>query len=176
MPEMPLLGDVPEWRSANLPSRIVTGEIELDGLPEEGGEQENVWQALMEALTHLLSVDISRIALPNQNRRVQRRGQKNVFEIVGEASQAGALSEVLKSRNLASQLSSQLSRDYSMNITAQVLGGDFAESLVKRPVGEIWEEVCTHALAPHSLAYTAFDSYCSHPCHAVPSTLPVPHG
>jgi len=130
---------------------IVTGEIELDGLLEEGGEQENVWQALMEALAHLLSVDISRIALPNQNRRVQRRGQKKVFEIVGEASQAGALSDVLKSRNLALQLSLQLSRDYNMNVTVQVSGGDVAESLVKRPEGEIWEEVYTHALLTHLL-------------------------
>ena len=56
-----------------------TGEIELTGLPEEGGED-----AIRQALADLLGVDISQIVLPEQARRQQRRAvaRKFVFEIV----------------------------------------------------------------------------------------------
>ena len=114
----------------------VTGEIELDGLPEEGGEE-----PVRQALADLLDVDISQIVLPDQTRQMQRRGRTIVFEIVADASRAASMSEVLKSAKLAASLSSQLSQDYNMSISVLVSGGNVAESSVTMPQGEIWEEV-----------------------------------
>ena len=115
-----------------------TGKIQLAGLPEEGIED-----AVRQALADLLGVDISQIVLPEQARRQQRRGAARtiVFEIVGDAAQAAELAADLKTGNLAAQLSSQLSQTYNMNISAQVSGGDVAETAEKRPEGEEWEEV-----------------------------------
>ena len=115
-----------------------TGEIELTGLPEEGGED-----AIRQALADLLGVDISQIVLPEQARRQQRRAvaRKFVFEIVGDTAKAAELAADLKTGNLAARLSSQLSQTYNMNISAQVSSGDVAETAEKRPEGEEWEEV-----------------------------------
>ena len=115
-----------------------TGEIELAGLPEEGGED-----AVRQALADLLGVDVSQIVLPEQTRRRQRRAAARTikFEIIGDSTKATELAADLKTGNLAAKLSSQLSQTYKMNITAEVSGGDVAETSDKRPEGEAWEQV-----------------------------------
>jgi hypothetical protein len=115
-----------------------TGEIELTGLPEEGGED-----AVRQALADLLGVDVSQIVLPEPTRRRQRRAAARTirFEITGDATEAAQLAADLQTGDLAAQLSSQLSQTYKMNITAQVSGGEFEETSEKRPEGEKWEEV-----------------------------------
>jgi hypothetical protein len=115
-----------------------TGEIELAGLPEEGGED-----AVRQALADLLGVDVSQIVLPESTRRRQRRAAARTirFEITGDATKAAQLAADLQTGNLAAQLSSQLSQTYKMNITAQVSGGEVEEASEKRPEGEEWEEV-----------------------------------
>jgi hypothetical protein len=115
-----------------------TGEIELTGLPEEGGED-----AVRQALADLLGVDVSQIVLPEPTRRRQRRAAARTirFEITGDATEAAQLVADLQTGDLAAQLSSQLSQTYKMNITAQVSGGEFEETSEKRPEGEKWEEV-----------------------------------
>jgi len=115
-----------------------TGEIELTGLPEEGGED-----AVRQALADLLGVDVSQIVLPEPTRRRQRRAAARTirFEITGDATEAAQLAADLQTGDLAAQLSSQLSQTYKMNITAQVSGGEIEETSEKRPEGEKWEEV-----------------------------------
>jgi len=115
-----------------------TGEIELAGLPEEGGDE-----AIREALAKLLGVDVSQIVLPESTRRRQRRAAARTikFEIIGDATKAAELAADLQAGNLAAALSKQLSETYKINITAQVSSGDVAETAEKRPEGEEWEEV-----------------------------------
>ena len=119
----------------------VTGEVELSGLPEDGSDDQ-----VRQALAKLLKVDVSMIVLPDSTqarRRWYRRSGARVikFAIVGDATQAAALAADLQSGSLASQLSSQLSADYGLNISAQVSGGNVQESTTERPEGEEWEEV-----------------------------------
>ena len=116
----------------------VTGTVELAGLPKEDGED-----AVRQALANLLGVQISQIVLLDQSRRHQRRSTSRpiVFEIVGDTSQVASLAEDLKDGNLASQLSSQLSKQYAMNITVTVSGGAVAQTLEKTHAGEKWVEV-----------------------------------
>lgn len=114
----------------------VTGEVELSGLPEDGSDDQ-----IREALAKLLKVDVSMIVLPDST-PARRSGARVIkFEIVGDTTQAAALAADLQSGSLASQLSSQLSADYGLNISAQVSGGNVQESTTKRPEGEEWEEV-----------------------------------
>lgn len=112
----------------------VKGEVQLAGLPEDGGKD-----AVRQALAKLLGVDVSQIVLPEDQRRTGT--QTILFEIVGDATTAAALANDLKSGNLASKLSSQLSTQYKMNVSVEVSGGDVAEPTVKRPEGEVWEQV-----------------------------------
>jgi len=98
-------------------AKRVSGEIELTGLPE-GKEGE---AAVRQALADLLGVDVSQIVLPEAEAdRRQQNARKVVFEITGTAGAAAALNDKIKSGALASQLSSQLSREYSLNVTVQV--------------------------------------------------------
>ena len=113
----------------------VRGEVTLAGFPEEGGED-----AVRQALADLLGVDVSQIVLPDQSRRHARRGTSRaiVFEILGDASQVASLTQIINSGNMASQLSSQLSDQYGMEITVEVSGNQVAQTSEKRPEGEEW--------------------------------------
>jgi len=116
-------------------SATVTGKIELDGLPDDAGED-----VVRQALADLLGIDVSQIELPPQDRR-QRRTRMIVFQIVGDPSQIASLSDHLQTGDLASHLSSQLSNDLNISITAEVSGGEIEADSEARPVGEKWEEV-----------------------------------